>query len=155
MRKYALMVILSLACSSTSQQSRSSTQYDSEVARYRLLLRRNTVDPGQAFRCYGGCQSQKTPGGYLGCLAQCPAFEVTEGVACAPSEVPPIAACITARRVPQEKDELSSAFIVLAVIANIALIVGATSVCSSSPNCSTGNFYYYPGQLPVSGPGKF
>lgn len=154
MRWLWVLVLLAFACSTASRGRPGRSFYDPEVARYRLLLRHNPIDPGAAFRCYGGCQSHTSPAEYLSCLAECPAFEATEGVACTANEIPPVAACITARRLPDPGNEgLSPGFVVLAVVANIALIVAASSACSSSPSC--GAYYYYPGALPVSGPGPF
>jgi|GEM_PF-1970686 len=132
-----------LACSSTASQGQSADDHDDPgVARYRLPLRYNAVDPGQAFRCYGQCQPQPTPGGYLQCLAACPGFEMTPGAHCAQDEVPPIAACFTVRQIPKQS-EPSPGWVVLAVIANVALIVTLASVCaSSSSQCGYG--YTYP-----------
>jgi hypothetical protein len=120
---------------------------DPGAARYRLPLRYNAVDPGQAFRCYGQCQSEKTPTGYLECLSHCPGFEVTQGVRCASTEVPPVAACFTVRQIPAQS-EPDPGWVVLAVIANVALIVTLASVCaSSSSQCGYG-YAYPPGPLP-------
>jgi hypothetical protein len=116
-------------------------EYDPDVARYRLLLRENPVDPGEAFRCFGGCQSQTLPAEYLGCLASCPGFEVTQGVACERHEVPPIAACITARKLKDER-EVEPGYVVVAVLANVALIVAVGVACGQSTNCSA--YYYAP-----------
>lgn len=151
-RALAGLVALSLilggvsGCGGSGSDASSAQQFDPNVARYRLLLRENPVDPGQAFRCYGGCQSQTKPDGYLRCLTECPAFEVTEGIACEPYEVPPIAACITARKLPR-KDELSPAYVVVAVLANVALIVALGAACTASTSCGNA-YYYYPGPLP-------
>ena len=138
-----------LACSGTQSGSRSADDYDPNVARYRLLLRNNPVDPGEAFRCYGGCQEEKSPDGYLLCLTECPAFEVEQGVACRPHEVPPVAACITARRLDKAKDELHPGYVVVATILSIALVVSTASACVSSPTC--GGYYYVP--MSGTGPG--
>ncbi len=132
-----------VGCSGSRGSSSTPADYDPNVARYRLLLRHNPVDPGEAFRCYGRCQSEKTPQGYLRCLTECPAFEVDQGLACKPSEVPPIAACITARRLDIQKDELAPGYVVVATILSIALVVSAASACVSSINCG-GNYYYVP-----------
>jgi hypothetical protein len=117
------------------------------VARYRLPLRYNSVDPGAAFRCYGHCQAQQSPVGYLKCLAECPGFEITEGVRCADTEVPPVAACFTVRQIPKQS-EPSQGWVVLAVIANVALIVGLASVCASSASQCGYGYNYPPGPLP-------
>lgn len=139
------IITLSLGCGG-AQSTSSTSNYDPDVARYRLLLRHNPVDPGEAFRCYGRCQEHTTPDAYLTCLTRCPAFEATQGVACAPDEVPPVAACITARRLP-DREETNSGYKVVAIIANVALIVALGVACTSSTTCGA---YYYapPGQLP-------
>ena len=138
------LLSLCLACSGASSPSQSADDIDEPgVARYRLLLRNNAVDPGAAFRCYGQCQSQPTPGGYLQCIAECPGFEVTQGVRCKDNDVPPISACFTVRQIPKQS-EPSPGWVVLAVIANVALIVTLASVCaSSSSQCGYGYNYPY------------
>jgi hypothetical protein len=70
------------------------------TVRYRLLLRANPVSPQDAAHCYAACQPQPTPKGYVECLAQCPGFEITPGEYCSDSEVPPVAACLTVRKIP-------------------------------------------------------
>lgn len=137
----ALSVLLAgcLACSG-SQKSPASALRDPEVVRYRLLLRDNPVDKDGAFRCYGRCQSEPTPDGYLQCLQGCPGFEITSGVKCASYEVPPVAACFTARKVPL-KDEMDPSLVVLAVVANVAIVVALASVCAST---STNQCGYVP-----------
>ena|SRR5688572_1538188 len=120
---------------------------DPGAARYRLPLRHNAVDPGQAFRCYGQCQSQASPVGYMQCLSECPGFEVTQGVRCADTEVPPIAACFTVRQLPA-KSEPSAGWVVLAIIANVALVVTLASVCASSQSQCGYGYYYPPGPPP-------
>jgi hypothetical protein len=96
-----------------------------------LPLRHNPVDKGEAFRCYGACQPQATPKGYLDCLAECPGFEITDGAVCDQFDVPPEAACFTVRKIPSTA-EPDPGLIVLAVIGSIALVVAATSLCASS-----------------------
>ena len=137
----ALMLALSLSCGGARKGASRTASYNPDVARYRLLLRENPVDPGAAFRCYGGCQSHTEPDAYLDCLTKCPGFEVTKGVACAPYEVPPEAACMTARRLPDRK-EIDPGYKVVAIIAGVALIVALGVACSSSTTC--GAYYYYP-----------
>jgi hypothetical protein len=96
------------------------------------------VDTGQAFRCYGQCQSQPSPQGYLKCLAECPGFDVTEGVRCADDEVPPVAACFTVRQAPKGS-EPTPGWVALGVVANVILMVTLASVCaSSSAQCGYG-----------------
>jgi hypothetical protein len=149
-----LLVTSLLACSSASSPGPKSAfeLSDPEAVRYRLRLRENPVDPGQAFRCYGQCQSQGSPQGYLECLTECPGFEITQGMRCDSHEVPPVAACFTARQVPL-KSEPGPGWLVLAVIANVALVVTLASVCaSSSSQCGYGYPGYYPGASPVPPP---
>jgi hypothetical protein len=137
-----------LACSSSTGPSNTADALeDPGVSRYRLLLRNNPVDAGAAFRCYGQCQSQQSPVGYLQCLGECPGFDVTRGVRCSDTEVPPIAACFTIRQIPKQS-EPSAGWVVLAVIADVALIVTLASVCaSSSSQCGYG-YYSPPGPTP-------
>lgn len=66
-----------------------------QLMSYRLLLRENPVDPGEAFRCYGRCQDRPSPKSYLDCLSECPGFAVD--VACDEHDVPPVAACVGVR----------------------------------------------------------
>lgn len=145
----ALLLAGCLACSSANKPGNTAADLqDPGVARYRLLLRENAVDPGGAFRCYGSCQAQTTPQGYLQCLGQCPGFEITAGVRCADRDVPPISACFTVRQIPKQS-EPEPGWVVLAVIANVALIVTLASVCaSSSSQCGYGYTYLPPGAPP-------
>jgi len=142
------LLAIATACGGSSRSVGSADDLsDPGVARYRLPLRHNAVDPGQAFRCYGSCQPQTSPQGYLQCLAECPGFEVTPGVRCADDEVPPLAACFTVRQIPASS-EPSPGWVVLAVLANVALIVTLASVCaSSSSQCGYG-YASPPGPLP-------
>jgi hypothetical protein len=119
----------------------AATGGSAEVTRYRLPLRDNPVDPGQALRCYGACQSQDTPEKYLACLAECPGFEQTPGIACAPNEVPPLAACFTARPLAAGSEPDRSS-VVIAVVADVAFVVGLASVCASQtePCAASGGF---------------
>jgi hypothetical protein len=148
-RLAALLLIACQGCASTPHLQTASDLEDPNAARYRLLLRENPVDPGQAFRCYGQCQSQATPQGYLKCLAACPGFEISAGMRCAERDVPPISACFTVRQIPKQS-EPSPGWVVLAVLANVALIVTLASVCaSSSSQCGYGYAYPYgPGSPP-------
>src|SRR6185295_17687488 len=95
---------LSLTLAVPACKSQKSAKYgharDPDTTRYRLLLRENPVDPGEAMRCFAACQPQESPRAYLDCLRACPGFEVTPEEYCAPDEVPPVAACFTARKVP-------------------------------------------------------
>ncbi len=142
-RWLAWLLAFCLGCGGASPHVESAADLeDPNAARYRLLLRENPVDSGQAFRCYGQCQAQTTPQGYLQCLAECPGFEITQGMRCAADEVPPIAACFTVRQIPRQS-EPSPGWVVLAVIANMALIVTLASVCASSSS-QCGYNYNYP-----------
>jgi hypothetical protein len=148
-----LLVTSLLSCSGAGSAGPKSAfeLSDPEAVRYRLRLRENPVDPGQAFRCYGQCQSQSSPQGYLQCLTECPGFEITQGMRCDSHEVPPVAACFTARQVPLQS-EPNAGWLVLAVIANVALVVTLASVCaSSSSQCGYG-YQGYPGASPVPPP---
>lgn len=139
--------LVSAGCSRNQATASADDLGDPGMARYRLPLRYNAVDPGQAFRCYGQCQSQETPEGYMQCLAECPGFEVTQGVRCGDDEVPPVAACFTVRKVPAQS-EPPPGWVVLAIVANIALVVTLASVCASSTaQCGYGYHYYPPGPL--------
>jgi hypothetical protein len=109
-----------------------------EVTRFRLPLSDNPIDPGAAFRCHADCQEQDTPDGYLQCLSGCPGFEQTPGIACAPNEIPPLAACFTARPAP-EGSEPRTGSVVVAIIRNIPVVVGVAAVCASQTEpCSYG-----------------
>jgi hypothetical protein len=106
-----------------------------ETIRYRLLLRENPVSPRDAMHCYSECQSTRTPNEYIGCLSKCPGWEETDGEYCSNTEIPPLAACLTVRKVPAAK-EVPPGMVVLAVVGEIALVVGAASLCSiSSSQC--------------------
>jgi hypothetical protein len=122
--------VLASSCNSVTPPPRSQSGPGVTV-RHRLLLRDNPVDPGEASRCYGRCQEAKTPGEYLECLATCPGYEETDGEYCSKSEVPPVAACITVRRIP-EQEEPPPGYVVLAVVAGFALIAATASLCASS-----------------------
>lgn len=98
--------------------------------RFRLLLSSNPVDPGAAFRCHAACQERETPDAYLECLSECPGFERTPGIGCAPDEVPPVAACFTARPAPLGSEPRKGSVIV-AVIGDIPVLVGVAAVCAS------------------------
>jgi hypothetical protein len=144
----AFLLAACQACSSSKPPASAADLEDPNAARYRLLLRENPVDPGEAFRCYGHCQSQTSPQGYLTCLAECPGFEITEGMRCADTDVPPISACFTVRQIPKQS-EPSPGWVVLAVLANVALIVTLASVCaSSSSQCGYGYTLGPPGSPP-------
>ena len=131
----ACLVALVMACagpaSSRKGASTAKARTSRSVVRYRLLLRENPVDSGEAFRCYGQCQDQLNPRAYLKCLSACPGFEETRGVTCEKYEIPPEAACLTAREIPASA-EVPPGLIVLAVVGAVMLVVGASSLCASS-----------------------
>lgn len=123
---------VSVACGpSATQRARAAAHQDADTVRYRLLLRHNPVDPSEAFRCYGRCQPQETPDGYLDCLSECPGFEMTAGVRCASDEVPPIASCLNVRTMPRT-EKLPPGLIVVGVLGGVLLVVGAAALCSAS-----------------------
>jgi hypothetical protein len=132
-RPVAASLVLCLACSGSGsgRGSNAARAAPGDVARYRLPLRHNPVDPGEAFRCFGACQSQPTPAGYMDCLAACPGFEMTDGMACEPRDVPPEAACFTVRKVPKTA-EPDPGLVVLAVVGSFLIVVAAASLCASS-----------------------
>jgi hypothetical protein len=130
-----VVIALSLLLGSAGCNGQKRAQYvharDPDTTRYRLLLRENPVDPSDAMHCYAACQPQPSPRGYLDCLRACPGFEITPQEYCAPDEVPPVAACFTARKIPA-KTEPPPGMVVLEVIGTFAIVIAATSLCSSS-----------------------
>lgn len=124
------LFIVGCADSKRSKAAKASLR-DPDVVRYRLLLRENAVDRDEAFRCYGACQEQTSPDGYLKCLMDCPGAEQESGLKCAAHEIPPVAACLTARRVPMN-DEMDPGWVVLSVVAGTAIVISLASVCASS-----------------------
>jgi len=104
---------------------------DPGVVRYRLLLRDNPVDRGQALHCYTECQPRTTPEEYFTCLQGCPGFETTQGAACTAEEVPPVAVCFSARQVPAAS-EPEPGSVVVGVFAGVPVVVALASVCVSS-----------------------
>jgi hypothetical protein len=72
---------------------------------------------------------------------ECPGFDITPNEYCSNTEVPPVAACLTVRRIPMTK-EPDPGLVVLAVVGSFLLVVGAASLCGSSRSqCGYG---YYP-----------
>ena len=127
----ACLVVAGLGCGSSQMaSSQPHTGEPADVTRLRLPLSENPVDPGAAVRCYGDCQQQATPQGYLECLSSCPGFETTPGVACAPNEVPPLAACFTAHSASLGSEPRPDSLVV-AVIDEIPFIVHVAAVCAS------------------------
>lgn len=114
-----------------------------EVMSYRLPLRDNPVDPGEAFRCYGHCQEETSPKGYLACLSDCPGFVITPGEACYPHDVPPVAACLTVRKIPKT-EQVDQGMVVLAVVGSFLLVVGLASLCASSHSQCGAGYYLGP-----------
>jgi hypothetical protein len=130
-------------CSSASGHPSVFNHTSEGTTRYRLLLRENPVDPGEAFRCYGKCQAAPSPSQYLECLGTCPGFDVTPDEYCANTEVPPVAACLTVRKVPRAS-EPDPGLVVLAVVGTFALVVAATSLCASSQSQCGYDYRNYP-----------
>jgi hypothetical protein len=128
-RGLALGLALSLSCASSPPKEPRALELG--VVRYRLELRHNKVSPGDAFRCYSACQKEASPGGYVDCLSRCPGFETTQGVRCAKYEVPPVAACLTVRKIPKAT-EPPPGMVVLAIVGSFLLVVGASSLCAAS-----------------------
>jgi hypothetical protein len=129
----AWVVVSLLGCNSVP--AKHPPKHDGETIRYRLLLRENPVSPPDALHCYSGCQSAATPKDYVECLSACPGFETTPGEYCSNTEVPPEAACLTVRKIKIGK-EPPPGLVVLAIIGEVALVVGASSLCSlSSTQC--------------------
>ncbi len=146
-RVTALLLVLALGCSRAGASHKPNapagrrTGLPGEVMSYRLLLRDNPVDPGEAFRCYGHCQDRASPKAYVDCLSACPGFEVDQGVACDEHDVPPAAACLTVHKIPAK--EVDAGLVVLAVVGSYALVVGVASVCAMS-HSQCGNDTYPP-----------
>lgn len=137
-RSLALLACaLAWACAAAPNGTAESPDTsDASVVRYRLRLSENPVDSSAAYHCYTACQPQETPEGYLECLSECPGFERTPGVACLPNEVPPVAACFTARTQPVGS-EPQPGVIVIGVVADVPLVVGLASVCAAQESpCS-------------------
>jgi hypothetical protein len=131
-----LAVSQSLACARSTAgvsaaPAASAALSNASVLRYRLPLRGNPVDVGGALRCYTDCQPKTSPEKYLECLEACPGFETQPGIACAPDEVPPIAACFTARKVSLSSEPRQGA-IVIGTMGGFAWVVALASVCASS-----------------------
>lgn len=106
-----------------------------DTVRYLLPLRNNPVSSSDAAHCFVGCQSTSSPKEYVDCLSACPGFEITPGEACSEQDRPPEAACLTVRKIPA-KNEPPPGAVVIAIIGEMALIVGAVSLCQvSSSQC--------------------
>lgn len=137
-----LALCFSVGCGATQKNEHALVALtDPHAVRYRLRLRDNPVDSGEAFRCYGRCQAEKTPQSYLDCLSACPGFEKTVGMRCDATEVPPESACFTVRKL-QAGTEAPPGMVVIAVVAGVALVVALSSICASSTQqCG---YYDYP-----------
>jgi hypothetical protein len=132
-RAVALCMVILVGCNSGQVKHPKRL---GETIRYRLLLRDNPVSPADAAHCFAACQSARAPNQYVDCLSQCPGFETTPGEYCSNTEVPPVAACLTVRKIPA-KSEPPPGLVVLAVIGEVALVVGAASLCkASSSRCN-------------------
>jgi hypothetical protein len=137
----ALVVLLTLSLASCggTKKSAGGAKLDPNVVRYRLPLRENPVDPQEAFRCYGACQPEETPTGYLSCLRECPGFDTTHGLMCADYEIPPHAACFTARKLDPD-EEVPPGWVVVATLLQTAIIVSLVSVCAAGNNSSCNSY---------------
>jgi hypothetical protein len=123
--------LLAWSCATSSEGAGAAgPTANADTVRYRLPLRDNPAGSSAAFRCYNGCQPMPTPEQYLGCLEQCPGFETTEGAACGPEEVPPLAVCLTGRHTPPASEPQPGW--ILATIAGFVVVIGLASVCASS-----------------------
>ena len=127
----ALSLLLGLPSCNAQKKAKYGHLRDPDTTRYRLLLRENPVDPSEAMHCYAACQPQVSPRGYLQCLMACPGAEVTPQEYCAPDEVPPVAACFTARKIPA-KTEPPPGLVVLEVVGMFLVVIAAESLCASS-----------------------
>lgn len=126
-----LSLLLVLPSCNGQKRAKYGHARDPDTTRYRLLLRENPVSPADAMHCYAACQPQVSPRGYLECLMACPGFEITPQEYCAPDEVPPVAACFTARKIPA-KTEPPPGMIVLEVVGAFAIVIAAASLCNAS-----------------------
>ncbi len=152
LRGLVLVLAGSLASCGGSKRASNGAKLDPDVVRFRLPLRENPIDPAAAFRCYGSCQPEETPTSYLACLKECPAFDTTHGITCADYEVPPYAACLTARKL-RPNEELEPGWVIVGAIAGLAIIVSLASLCSSANGSNCGSWGYpswYPG-APITG----
>lgn len=133
-RAFAWAIVALVGCNSVPPKP---PKREGDTIRYRLLLRENPVSPQAASHCYADCQSHTSPKKYVECLSQCPGFELTPGEYCSKTEVPPVAACLTVRKIPA-KSEPPPGLVVLAIVGDVALVVGAVTLCGlSSSQCGT------------------
>jgi hypothetical protein len=131
-RVLSLMLLGVMGCNSVPPKHPASQR---DTIRYLLPLRNNKVSSSDAAHCFVGCQSMATPNAYVDCLSACPGFETAPGEVCESTDVPPEAACLTVHKIPA-KNEPPPGMVVLAIVGEIALVVGAASLCSvSSSQC--------------------
>jgi hypothetical protein len=131
-RVFSLLLVVFVACNNVKA---THPKKEGNTIRYRLLLRNNPVSSTDAAHCFVGCQSATTPNAYVDCLSECPGFEKTPGEYCSNTDIPPEAACLTVREVSAKK-EIPPGLVVLAIVGEVALVVGAASLCSiSSTQC--------------------
>jgi hypothetical protein len=131
-RVVALGLVALMGCNNVEVKRPKRT---GETIRYRLKLRENPVSPSEASRCFSACQPAPTPTKYVECLRECPGFEATPDEYCSNTDVPPVAACLTVRKIPATQ-EPPPGMVVLAIVGTMALVVGAASLCSlSNSNC--------------------
>lgn len=129
---WGVMLVALVACNNVKVKAPKKV---GATVRYRLLLRENPVSPSDAMHCFSGCQAAPTPNAYVDCLSQCPGFESTPDEYCSNTEVPPVAACLTVHKIPANT-EPPPGMVVLAVVGEVALVVGAATLCSiSSSQC--------------------
>lgn len=138
-----ILLLLATGLASCSKRKSGAPKRDADVVRYRLPLRENPVSSEEAFRCYGACQPEDTPGGYLNCLRECPGFDTTHGITCADYEVPPYAACLTARKLKPE-EEIPPGWVAVATIAGTIIALSLASACTSNQNCNSWNMATIP-----------
>ena len=128
----AIVLTVTSACGGSGGSANTAhLRTDEDAVRYRLPLRDNPIDRREAALCYAECQGERDPSDYLGCLAECPGFEVTPGEVCSRNDVPPVAACLVVRKVTK-REQTNDGLIVLGVVGTFALVVTAASLCASS-----------------------
>lgn len=128
----SLLMALLLGC---NHPKAKHPQTLNDTIRYRLPLRDNPISSRDASRCFAECQPAPSPKQYIECLELCPGFEKTPGEVCSDTDRPPESACFTVRKV-RIKNEPPPGLIVLAIIGEVALVVGAVSLCNvSSSQC--------------------
>jgi hypothetical protein len=109
----------------------------SGIVRYRLLLGENPVDGEGAHRCYAGCREAASEDELLTCLSECPGFEVQVGVTCGPGDGLPRSICFTRGTGASGTEASDPGWLVLAILADMALYVGLASTCDDT-DCTGG-----------------